>query len=189
LLIYYFTMMFRGDNKRGQVWIETVIYILIGMAIISILLAFIKPKIDGAMDKATIERGIEILTKIDSTINEIKFVSGNSRPMEIGLKRGEILVNSLNDTLIYLLEDSKYEYSESGQRIEVAGRYITVNSTTTAGKTDVKLILSYEGAFNISSEGRDLNLTIKKSPVVQTISIKNLIVEDSDYTVIDFELV
>ena len=46
------------NKKRGQIWVETVIYTLIGLTIIGLLLAVSKPQIDKQKDKALIEQKI-----------------------------------------------------------------------------------------------------------------------------------
>ena len=42
-------------KKIGQVWIETVLYTIVGLAIIGIVLGFAMPKINQAKDNALIE--------------------------------------------------------------------------------------------------------------------------------------
>src|SRR3989344_4655353 len=116
-------MIKKGDNK-GQVWIETVIYLLIGLGVIGVLLAFIKPQIDEAIDKNIVEKSIDSLSKIDAIINEIYYVPGNSRTLIIGLKKGALLVNSSAETVRIFIDDSKYEYSEIGRGIEIPGTRI-----------------------------------------------------------------
>ena len=39
------------NKKRGQVWVETVIYTLIALALIGTVLAFVKPKVEEMQDK------------------------------------------------------------------------------------------------------------------------------------------
>jgi uncharacterized protein (UPF0333 family) len=37
---------FFAKNKRGQIWVETVVYTLIALVMIGLVLAFAKPKIE-----------------------------------------------------------------------------------------------------------------------------------------------
>ena len=57
-------------NKLGQIWVETVIYTLIGIAIIGIVLAIAQPKIEAKKDEVIIEQAIESLGNIDEKIGE-----------------------------------------------------------------------------------------------------------------------
>ena len=45
-------------NKRGQVWVETVIYTLIALVMIGLVLSFVQPKIMELQDKATLQQSI-----------------------------------------------------------------------------------------------------------------------------------
>ena len=44
------------NQKRAQVWVETVTYTLIGLTIIGLLIAGIKPKIEESRDKSIINQ-------------------------------------------------------------------------------------------------------------------------------------
>ena len=59
-------------NKKGQVWVETVIYTLIGLAVIGLLLAVAKPKIDQMKDRALIDQAVEAMEAINSKIYEVQ---------------------------------------------------------------------------------------------------------------------
>ena len=61
----------RKQNKSGQVWIETVLYTLIGLVLIGLALGFIMPKINEARDKALVEQAINSLAELDSKITEV----------------------------------------------------------------------------------------------------------------------
>ena len=56
-------------NKKGQVWIETVLYTLIGISLIGLVLAFVTPKINEAKDRAVVEQTINSLSTFDEKMN------------------------------------------------------------------------------------------------------------------------
>jgi hypothetical protein len=58
-------------NINGQVWIESVIYILIGLALIGLVLAFVSPRINMEKDHVVIEQTIESLNILDKKIGEM----------------------------------------------------------------------------------------------------------------------
>ena len=73
-----------GINIKSQIWVETVIYTLIGLVIIGILLSIVTPRIKEKQDEILIESSKEMLSNIDSTIEEVRYYgTGNSRPIEI----------------------------------------------------------------------------------------------------------
>ena len=46
-------------KKKGQIWVETVLYTLIGLALIGITLAIMMPKITQSREKVVVEQSIE----------------------------------------------------------------------------------------------------------------------------------
>ena len=103
-------------NKRGQVWIETVIYTLIAFSLIAAVLAFVKPKIEEIQDNAIIEQSLGLMKDIDSTIREIiQGGSGNKRKLEIAIKKGSLGIDGENDRLVFEI-DSRKLYSERSRR-------------------------------------------------------------------------
>ena len=46
------------NKKRGQIWVETVIYTLIGLAIIAVLLALVRPVIEEKDESRTVRERV-----------------------------------------------------------------------------------------------------------------------------------
>lgn len=64
--------------KSGQVWIETVLYTLIGLSIIGVILAMVRPAIEEKRDEITLQQSIDILKGIDNNIADvIQYGTGN----------------------------------------------------------------------------------------------------------------
>ncbi|MBM3247766.1 hypothetical protein FJZ17_04490, partial [Candidatus Pacearchaeota archaeon] len=80
-------------KKRGQIWIETVIYTLIGLTIIGILLSIVTPKINQMNDKSLIIQSINSLNKIDEQISSTMVAAGNSRQIKKAFKKGEYIIS------------------------------------------------------------------------------------------------
>lgn len=127
--------------SRGQVWVETVIYTLIGLSLIGLVLGLITPKINEYRDRAIIEQTIASLNVIDSKISEVAEAPGNVRVVSLTMRRGELVINASADMLVFVLEGSKVTYSEPGQPVQL-GHMIAL--TTKAGSvTTVSLALAY----------------------------------------------
>ncbi len=163
--------MKRGLKKKGQIWIETVIYTLITLVLIGLVLGVVKPKIEEYRDHAAIERTISIIKEIDSSIKDIIVEgAGNKRVIEFNLGGGELKIDGVNNDIIFEI-DSRYEYSEPGESFsdggfdimtENKGKYkkvtitksysqnLTYNSldelkTISASSTSYRMILSNKG--------------------------------------------
>lgn len=112
--------------KRGQVWIETVLYTLIGLALIGMALGFIMPKINEVKDKVTVEQAINSLAEFDSKINEvIETGIGNKRQIEYYMKKGTFEINSGSyettgySEIIMTLDGLSKDYSQPGMNISM----------------------------------------------------------------------
>lgn len=169
--------------NRSQVWIETVLYTLIGLAIIGILLAIVKPAIDKKKDQILIETSLGILSDIGSKIEDVRYYGvGNSRLMDIQIKKGQIEVNGKRDEIKFLIE-SKYKYSQPGENISIGK--IVVLTEEKGEKYDVVLTLSYKNILNLTYNKEDTIKSFRAAPTPYTISVTN-IGKKGDFTRIDF---
>lgn len=127
-------------TKKGQVWIETVLYTLIGLALIGMVLGFAMPKIIDAKDRTAVEQAIKSLEDFDGKINTL-LVSGNVRIYELTLKRGSLTLDFKNNKVFFVIDDLRKPYSESGVDIN-AGR-IVIRSEKGQKDSSVSLTLNY----------------------------------------------
>ena len=99
----------KGKYENGQVWVETVIYTLIGLVLIGTVLAFATPAIMEQKDKATIEKTAVALQEMDNAIVEVKnFGTGNTRIINFILGEGNLLVDGKEEKIIfYIAEDEE----------------------------------------------------------------------------------
>ena len=64
--------MLKGNFlKKGQVWIETVVYTLIGLSIIAIILTMAMPQIDKMKDKSVVEQTATALNELKSQLRSM----------------------------------------------------------------------------------------------------------------------
>lgn len=138
-------------GKRGQIWIETVVYTLIGLALIGLVLAILTPQIREFRDRSTIEQTIDLLNVIDGKIDEVLDSPGNRRKVEIALSKGEIYFDGANDVIGYALKNSKSMYSEPGVSIQV-GR---INVTTYELSKDYAVYLNMSYKHDITFDSLD----------------------------------
>lgn len=128
--------------NRGQVWVETVVYTLIGLSLIGLVLALVTPKINEYRDRTVIEQTVSSLNVIDATINDVLQAPGNSRIVDFRLKRGDVYFNASSEQIIYVLSDAHGAYSEPGVAIDI-GR-ISVLTTPNGETYTTTLTLSYD---------------------------------------------
>ena len=168
-------------KKRGQVWVETVIYTLIAFVMIGLVLAYAKPEIEKLQDKAIIEQSIAMVKDIDSTILTMGG-QGNQRLIELGIKKGVLKIDGVGDLIVFEIE-SKYTYSEPGTDISDGNLII---HTGKRGKFNiVNLTRDYSEEYNITYQGKDELKSLSKASIPYKLLISN---KGGDKTVIDIEI-
>ena len=163
-------------KKNGQVWIETVLYTVIGLTLIGLVLAFITPKINESRDRVAVEQAIDSLNKLDEKFN---IGSGNVRNAEFVIKRGELTINSSGDNIVLNINDLSKPYSEPNVTINY-GRIILVSQLGQKSST-ISLKLDYKGRFNITYNGKDEDRKFTISSVPYQFLISNEGAENGMY--------
>jgi type II secretory pathway pseudopilin PulG len=130
-------------KKSAQVWVETVIYTLIGLAIIGVILALATPALSKNKDKLIIEQTMSIMNTLDQQIRDVSDSGpGNRRTSELSIKKGSMTINGLNNEIIYVLEKTELEYSEPGKEIP-QGNIKILTEKTGNKEYNITLKLSY----------------------------------------------
>ena len=155
-------------GKKAQLWIETVIYTLIGLAIIGILLTFSKPKIDEIQDKLLIEQTIDSLNKIDSKIYEVQSVPGNKRIMDVKLSKGKLVIDAQNDRIEWIIESS-YKYSEPGTVINL-GNLKVLTSGTSPYTINLSIPYTLDLTYNFADDYKEFDA----APSPYSLGVENL---------------
>lgn len=147
--------------KKGQVWIETVLYTLIGLSLVGITLAFLTPKINDMRDKAVIEQTMNLLSALDEKVNSVLSAPGNTRIIDFTIKKGNLYVNSSGEEIYFIIDGLSKPYSQENVEIEM-GR---INLTSFKGRTNsVKLKLNYVGRIDLTYNGQNEETVKKFSP-------------------------
>jgi len=150
-------------DRVGQVWIETVLYTLIGLALMGLALGFIMPKINEARDKALVEQAIKSLADLDERVSTvIQTGPGNIRQAEFLMKKGELYINPSSDEIIFILKDLTKPYSQPGVNISI-GRVI-VRSEEGQKTSSVYLRLVYSANLTYQGKDEDKKFTAASTP-------------------------
>lgn len=156
-------------NRKGQVWIETIIYTLIAFVMIGLVLAFAKPKIEELQDKAILEQSLEIVKDIDNTILTMGG-AGNQRLLGVNIRAGSLQIDGLNDKLVFEM-DGKYLYSQPGETVRDGN--ILIDTQKTGSFYHVNFTREYLDIYDITYGGEDKTKTISQSATEYNIQINN----------------
>jgi|TARA_B100001971_G_C18143479_1_gene511689 hypothetical protein len=136
-------------SKSGQVWVETVIYTLIGLTIIGLVLTVAKPKIDAKKDEILIDQAIESLGNINNKIYSSANAPGSKRLVDLKIGKGKLIIDMNAETISWILESS-FEYSESGSTIPLGSMNVT---TSGSSPYEVELKMGYP--FDLRYSGQN----------------------------------
>lgn len=160
------------ERKKADIWISTVIYIFISIAIITALLLAARPKIEEARDRLTIQYMINAFNSIDSLIKEVNEIPGTARNFEMKISKGTMHIIPQQDRIEWSIT-TDFEFSEPGKEIQVGRVYI---NTTKTQRISTKIFLNYTTPINITTNANDEgnNITLTQSPNIYKIQIQNL---------------
>jgi len=157
-------------EKKAQVWVETVIYTLIGLALIGLVLGIATPKINEYRDRSVVEQSIESLNLFDSKIKEVLNAPGNKRIIEFRMKRGNLYFKPADELVLFELEDSRSLFSEPGIPVQI-GR---INVTTIEGAKRHKILMEINyNSYNMTFDGSDAEVKFTQTSVPYEFSIEN----------------
>ncbi len=163
-------------NKKAQVWIETVVYTLIFLALMATVLIIAKPKIEQIKDRTIIEQTISSLNVLDNAILDARSkAAGTQIPVDFSIKRGQLIIDPTpgNEKIIMEIDDLKIKYSEYDAVIEQGNIKIT-----TTKKTDklnkIQMIVDYRNmGIDVTYNGKEEPKTFQKAPTHYKLMIKN----------------
>lgn len=171
-------------KKRGQIWVETVIYTLIALSMIGAVLAFVIPRVDEIQDKAIIDQSVDIINNINNIIlSVVQGGPGNKRLIEIRIRKGTLSIDGNLDEIKFEM-DSSYIYSELGEQINIGSIVVETQKTGSANK----VILTTSYSYNLKYNNGDGSKTINQAAQPYTISIENKGKDDSGKTIININV-
>lgn len=159
-------------EKKSQIWVETAIYTLIGLAVIAIVMSAALPQIDKMKDRSVIRQTVTALEIIDTKIIEAEQSALNLRVAKVKISKGRLEVNSSNDKLIYILDNSRLKVSEPGITINEGG--IEILTTQVGSRYRITLIKDYTGKINITFDDSDEKIkTLQPTNALYNVYIEN----------------
>ena len=158
-------------EKKAQIWIESVLYTLIGLAIIGLLIAVMRPKINQTQDQFVIQQTIRALNEIDNKILEIKQATGNRRIIEFQLSKGELTIIGDSDRIEWKLLGSTYMYSEPGSIAWINN--MKVMTEKVSDKYDITLTLDYKNKNDLLIDSQQTSRTLQPAKTPYSLTVEN----------------
>lgn len=158
-------------QKKAQIWIESVLYTLVGLAIIGLLLVTTRPRIASTQDQFIIQQTIKALNELDNKIIEIKQATGNRRIIQFQLSKGELFIDAENDRVKWKLSSSRYMYSEPGSTAAINN--IDVYTEQKGDVYDIELTLDYTGKNDLTIDAQEKSRTLQAAKTPYSIMVEN----------------
>ena len=174
------------ENKLGQIWIETALYLLIGISLIGIFLAFATPKIQEQKDKVFFESSLESMRDLDNAILELRRTGvGNQKKVDFLIRQGQLRIEADNsaegddDALVLIVDESKYAASEVGSptSVDVPGTNLEVFTQKHGDGYRIEISRYFdEDVFDLTygSSGEDILREFNYAPTPYTFILKNM---------------
>lgn len=157
-------------KEKGQIWVETVLYTIIILAIITIILGFVLPVIEKQKDESMVEQSINSLKILDEKIKDASKENGNVRIAELGIREGELFIDGQSNKIVLVLSELSSVYSQPGQSIQIGN----VRILSTEGKKKSSINISLEYGFNLTYDGKDVITKFSPARIPYKFSIENI---------------
>jgi hypothetical protein len=177
-----------GKNKHSQVWVETVIYTLIGLTIMGAIIGVVTPKITQMNDKILLTQTIDTMNQLNAQVQDTYLYPGSQREVTLMVKKGEYTIDGAGDQIQFLLKNTGLLYSQPNITIRQGDLNILTVEKLGGKKYDIFLTLDY-GDSNLTYQGRDQNKSLTSAPIAyRLLVINNGIVSGSPKKNIDIKL-
>ena len=166
------------EKKKGAIWVSTVLYILITIAVLGIAFAALKPEIDRMRDKAIIEQSLKMMNNIDETFNQVNETQGTKRQIQIQLKKGNLIFDcgvGYQKKILWEFETT-YKYSQPNAEINIGN--IKAKTIEKTGGYNVMLWLEYD---NIMFDENDVRKVFTAGELPYTFFIENKVENNEEF--------
>ncbi|MFH1332082.1 MAG: hypothetical protein ABIH63_02240 [archaeon] len=137
-------------NKKGDVWVSAVLYIALGMVIITIVLAAGIPLITQMKDRNTVAQTKRMMQSIDDNIRQVATEGPGSQrvisPLEIG--SGQLSINVDNDYLEWKMT-TKNKMMEPGINFQEGTLNLKLDETIIEDQYNIIIAMNYTGLADV----------------------------------------
>ncbi|MFH1455919.1 MAG: hypothetical protein ABIF40_03140 [archaeon] len=138
-------------KKKGSLWVSAVLYLALGLVVLTLVLTAGMPMISKMKDKNTVAQTKEIFYTLNENILEVVSEGPGSKrvlsPFEI--KAGEFNIDSINSKIIWQMTTTN-ELLEPGIEITEGPFKMLLSETNIVDEYELQLAMSYEDTTVLS---------------------------------------
>ena len=143
--------------KKADVWISAVLYMALGIILLTLILAAGLPVITKIKDKNTALQTKEVMFELDKSIRAVYTQGpGSQRPLTLEMHRGQLLIDDLHDQITWRF-DTSVLLSEPDALIREGNFIIQTQLTPVNNRYTTLFILNYTDLLNITSPLEELS--------------------------------
>ncbi|MBI2110545.1 hypothetical protein HYT51_02085 [Candidatus Woesearchaeota archaeon] len=145
--------------KKADVWISAVLYMALGIILLTLILAAGLPVIKKIKDKNTALQTKDLMFQLDKSIKAVYTQGpGSQRPITLEVRRGLLTIDQTTDTIIWTFETSVL-LSEPTIPIQEGNLLILTEETGIEENYQTTFTLEYATILDISSSLADISGT------------------------------
>lgn len=157
-------------KKKGDIWISAVLYMALGIIVLTIVLAAGLPVVNKMKDRQTLVQTKNLMSELDKNIRTVYNEGPSSkRTLDIKIGRGEFEIFEDEDQINWTLKTSVL-LSEPGIPITEGNLIILTKEEAISGDYKVTISLNYAENININYSNSQPNILSGKNKI----SILNL---------------
>jgi len=164
-------------NKKAQVWIETVIYTLIGLVLIGMVLAVAKPAIMKMKDQKIIDAAIVSMNELDNQVDGVRIEGVSSaKKAFFNVEKGQLIIDGENDKISFIIDDSAYAASEveNSRTVNISASNLKVKTQKSGKNYKVSIWREYpKEDINITYNGKDIEKTFTLASLPYVLMVEN----------------
>ncbi|MCD4759711.1 hypothetical protein K8R33_02395 [archaeon] len=131
-------------KKDGGIWVSAILYIAMGVVLLTVVLAAGLPAINKMKDSYTSRQTKDLMITLDNNIRNVFHEGpGSQRIVSINIGRGDFIINEGSDEITWELESSAI-ISEIGQTVNEGNLKILTQKTGVKDKYEIYLTLDYD---------------------------------------------
>ena len=159
-------------RKLAQIWMETLLYTVVGLAIIGAVLSFAIPKLEQNKERAIISEQISTLKILDALVLDLANApAGNTRIYSVSIDRGVLTIDGVKNAIYFSIPEIGVKYSEESVVVR-DGRVSVLTSSAGKKKYTIDLSTSYDiSGINLTVDGHDNTMELTPAPTPYTLQI------------------
>lgn len=146
-------------NKKGDIWVSAILYLGLGVILLSIILAVGLPAVNKLKDKNIAIETENLMSDFDTNIRAVYSEgTGSRRPFKFEITKGTLTISNVDDTIIWEFETSTL-LSEPGVTVQKGNLLLYTKQGTANGVYVSDFILNYSGTLNLMLDNGNGQLT------------------------------